>query len=234
MAPLCPEVREPVRCPSPTCAALFHVDARRLGRAVRCPECGVRLTARPPEVAARLAAQEERSRGGAGAAVARLPLAVLVDNVRSLWNVGSIFRTADGCGVREVVLSGITGCPPRAQIAKTALGADEAVAWRYRADPRQALDELIGAGYAPVALETTARAVPLERLDWPPAVCLIVGNEVAGIGAELLDDCPHHVAIPMRGVKDSLNVAVAFGIAAYHAGRALERDAAVDRPRRPA
>jgi tRNA G18 (ribose-2'-O)-methylase SpoU len=108
------------------------------------------------------------------------------------------------------------------------------VAWRYRAEPRQALDELVAAGYEPVALETTARAVPLERLDWPAPVCLIVGNEVAGIGADLLDACPRHVAIPMRGVKDSLNVAVAFGIAAYHASRALGRAAAVDPRRRRA
>jgi tRNA G18 (ribose-2'-O)-methylase SpoU len=193
------------------------------------------MTARPPEVALRLLAQERRVRGAEGGRVVpRLPLAVLVDNVRSLWNVGSIFRTADACGVREIVLSGITGCPPRAQIAKTALGAEGAVAWRYRADPRQALQELVDAGYAPVALETTDRAVSLDRLDWPPAVCLIVGNEVAGVGADLLEACPRHVAIPMRGVKGSLNVAVAFGIVAYDAGRALARVAEPDPRRRPA
>lgn len=193
----------------------------RLGRNVRCPVCGVRMTARPVGVEAELSRQQERVRGADDSPVERLPLAVLVDNVRSLWNVGSIFRTADACGVGRIVLSGITGYPPRQQIAKTALGAEEAVPWRYRADPLEALEQLVGQGYTPVAIETSPRAVPLERMEWPARVCLVVGNEVAGVSPRVLDLCPHHVFLPMRGVKDSMNVAVAFGIAAYHAARAL-------------
>jgi len=230
MGDLDPIHAEPVRCPVPTCAAVFELEGRRLGRSVSCPRCGTRMTARPLGVEGKLAAQERRLRGSAGAAVARLPIAVLVDNVRSLWNVGSIFRTADACGVRELLLTGITGCPPRVQISKTALGADDAVAWRYRADARPALDELIGSGYTPVALETTPGAVALDRLDWPSPVCLVVGNEVAGVSSELLDACSHHVSIPMRGVKDSLNVAVAFGIVAHHVGNVLGDRARCESP----
>jgi tRNA G18 (ribose-2'-O)-methylase SpoU len=214
---------EPVRCPAEGCAVVFELDPGRLGRSVHCPACGTRMTARPIGVASRLAAQQERISGGDGARVPRLPFAVVVDNVRSLWNVGSIFRTADACGVRELVLSGITGCPPRVQISKTALGAEQAVAWRYRADALAALAELVERGYTPVAVETSPRSVPPESLDWPSPVCLVIGNEVAGVGPDLLDACRHHVSIPMRGVKDSLNVAVAFGIVAHHVGRVLER-----------
>jgi tRNA G18 (ribose-2'-O)-methylase SpoU len=201
---------------------VFELASPQLGRSVECPACGRRMTARPLGVEERLEAQQARIRGQPGLPMARLPLAALVDDVRSLWNVGSIFRTADACGVRELVLSGITGCPPRVQISKTALGAERAVAWRYRADARQALDELVRQGYTPVAIETSSRAVPVERFDWPSPVCLIIGNEVAGIAPHLLEACPQHTSITMRGVKDSLNVAVAFGIAAHHAAGALE------------
>ena len=213
------------RCPSPECATIFDLPSRQLGRNVRCPACGIRMTARPPEVAVRLAAQERRLSGGPGLDLPRLPLAVLVDNVRSLWNVGSIFRTADACGVREIVLSGITGCPPRPQIAKTALGAESVIPWSYRADPREALEDLVSRGHAPVALETSEAAVSVSQIDWPEPTCLVIGNEVAGVSADVLELCSRHVCIPMRGVKDSLNVAVAFGIAAHHAMLALSRAA---------
>ncbi len=231
-------------CPAPGCHAALAVDRTRLGRNVDCPACGWRFTARPPEVEVQLRRQQarlEKGAGGSGAAgpesaapagpesaatgipspVARLPFAVLVDSVRSLWNVGALFRTADACGVREMVLCGITGCPPRVQIAKTALGAERAVAWRYRADPVEALGELVAQGYSPVAVETGSRALPFDRFAWPASVCLVVGNEVAGVSPQVAARCPHQVRIPMRGVKDSLNVAVAFGIAAYHAASTL-------------
>jgi tRNA G18 (ribose-2'-O)-methylase SpoU len=211
------------RCPNPQCAAVFEIEPRSLGHNVRCPACGIPMTARTPEVAARVRAQQGRIAGGAGADVPRLPFAVVVDNVRSLWNVGSIFRTADACGVRELVLTGITGCPPRPQIAKTALGAERAVAWRYLADPLEAVAELAAHGYTAVALEASPRSVPVEHLEWPSRTCLVIGNEVAGVTPQLLAACPLHASIPMRGVKDSLNVAVAFGIAAHRACRALER-----------
>ena len=216
---------EASRCPSEHCAAVFEVSSESLGRNIDCPACGIAMTARPLGIEAKLSAQEGRTSGEAGLPIPRLPLTVLVDNVRSLWNVGSIFRTADACGVRELILSGITGYPPRVQIAKTALGAERAVAWRYRADSWSALEELQASGYTPVAVEATPVARPFDQLTWPACVCLVVGSEVAGISPRVLEACPHHVSIPMRGVKDSLNVAVAFGIVVQHAARILERTA---------
>ena len=149
------------------------------------------------------------------------PLVGVLDNLRSAFNVGSIFRTADACGADQLVLAGITGCPPRSEISKTALGAEEAVAWSYFADAREALDELRSEGFTPVALESSARAVPLQAFDWPARIGLVIGNEVAGVSAQLLDLCSKHVRIPMRGHKESLNVAVACGIAAHAAAQSL-------------
>lgn len=205
----------------PACAELLPVRPEQLGRNVCCPRCGTHLTARPLNVDRLLRGLQRRIRGGKDAPLPRLPLVVLVDNVRSLWNVGSIFRSADAFGVRELVLCGITGCPPRPQISKTALDADRCVAWRYQADPLQALAGLQAQGFTAVALETSPAAVPLEELEWPRRVCLVVGNEVAGVSRALLETCSRHVRIPMLGAKESLNVAVAFGIAAHQAARAL-------------
>jgi len=215
--------REKVRCPSAACGDVIEVPRERLGRNVYCLTCGRRMTARPLEVADRLREKQEQVRGEAGLDVPRLPLAVLVDNIRSLWNVGSIFRTADACGVREIVLSGITGCPPRTEIAKTALGAEQVVTWRYFAEAGEALASLTDEGYTPVAVETSPGAVPVGEMEWPERTCLVIGNEVAGVSPELLEACTRHVSIPMRGVKESLNVAVAFGVVAFHAARSLER-----------
>ena len=115
----------------------------------------------------------------------------------------------------------VPGCPPRPEISKTALGAEEAVPWSYRADPLEALERLRGEGYGTVALETSPEAVPLTGMRWPLRNCLVVGNEVAGVSPPLLEACEHHVRIPMYGIKNSLNVAVAFGIAAVSAAASL-------------
>lgn len=213
-----------IRCRDERCGRSFSVAVSLLGRNVYCLHCGKRMTARPVEVEDEIRRREREVAGGSGAeGLARLPLRVVVDNVRSLWNVGSIFRTADACGVEELVLAGITGCPPRAEISKTALGAEAMVAWRYVADAGAAVDALAGQGYVPVALETGGEADAVDAFSWPERVCLVVGNEVAGVGPVLLERCPRRVAIPMYGGKDSLNVAVAFGIAAHAAARALSR-----------
>lgn len=217
-----------VRCPSEGCRASFELATQRLGKSMACPTCGQSMTARPRSIEAQLVAQQDRISGGVGASIERLPFVVLLDDLRSLWNVGSIFRTADGCGVREIVLAGITGFPPRREISKTALGAEEAVAWSYRADARQALEEMRRRGYEAVAVESTPRATSLEAMEWPEAVCLVLGNEVAGVSSPVMDACDHHVSIPMRGVKDSFNVAVAFGIVAHHLATRLERAVATE------
>jgi tRNA G18 (ribose-2'-O)-methylase SpoU len=211
-----------VRCPSAACNRVLDVLPEWLGRNMYCPACGVRMTARPVSVEVRLRERQRSIAAVEGSPIRRLPLVVLVDNVRSLWNVGSIFRTADACGVSEVVLAGISACPPRPEISKTALGAEETVAWSYHADAAEALGRLCNKGYGPVALENSGRAVPLDELAWPERVCLVVGNEVAGVSAALLEACSRHVRIPMRGVKNTLNVAVAFGIAAFRAAAAVE------------
>ncbi|MCH7781009.1 MAG: TrmH family RNA methyltransferase, partial [Acidobacteria bacterium] len=96
------------------------------------------MTARPLEVERKLLEQQARIGGGEGAEIERLPFAVVLDNVRSLWNVGSMFRTADACGVQKMMLTGVTGYPPRPELSKTALGAEQAVAWSYLADPVEA------------------------------------------------------------------------------------------------
>ena len=217
-----------VRCQRDGCRTVFELPAERLGRSANCPVCGNRMTARPVEVDELLRRQQERISGGQGDPMRRLPFVVLVDNVRSLWNVGSMFRTADACGVHRIVLAGITGCPPRTEISKTALGAERAVAWSYRADPLEALMELHEEGYHAVALENGPQVCGIDRFDWPERPCLVVGNEVAGVSSLVLEACERKVSIPMYGVKSTLNVAVAFGIAAHRAAAGLvARDAAV-------
>lgn len=144
-----------------------------------------------------------------------LPVSVLLDNVRSLYNVGSFFRTADAAGVEHLYLSGITGRPPRKEISKTALGADEHVPWTGLDDPAVLLDELHGRGYELAAIETSARAVDL--FDWRPRfpVCVLFGHEVEGLPAPLIERCDTLVRIPMLGLKHSLNVATAGGVVLY-------------------
>lgn len=140
----------------------------------------------------------------------------LLENVRSLWNVGSMFRTADGAGVSRLILTGITGCPPRPEISKTALGADEAVEWEYVADSLEAARAVQRAGFRIIALETEEqRAVPLSEIDARGRICLAVGHEVAGLSGQLIEVADQIAYLPMHGVKASLNVAVAFGIASY-------------------
>ena len=179
------------------------------------------MTARPVEIEDELRLRPDRTDGGEGAEVHRLSFVVIVDNVRSLWNIGSIFRTADACGVERLILTGISGCPPRAEITKTALGAEQAVAWDYRGDTARALREVVRDGYVAVALESGPDSRPVDALTWPDRVCLVIGNEVAGIAPEILDTCRYRVRIPMLGVKQSLNVAVAFGIAGHRIASSL-------------
>ncbi len=207
------------RCPYLDCRREFRDALLVPGQVGRCPTCSRDMVARPAALEEELRRREATVRGGSGAAgIERLPLIALLDNVRSLWNVGSMFRTADACGVAELVLTGITGCPPRDAISKTALGGEEAVAWRYRASALEALRELEAEGWTAVALETEqAGGVPLPELAWPARTCLVVGNEVRGVSPEVLAGCGLRVSIPMRGVKDSLNVAVAFGVAVFGA-----------------
>lgn len=157
-------------------------------------------------------------RATAGAAAyddLRLPVTILLENVRSMYNVGAFFRTADGAGIERLILAGITGRPPKNAIAKTALGADERVPWTGVDSAAAALSDLRRRGYEIAAVETSNRAVDL--FDWQPhfPVCVLFGHEVEGLSAGLLDSCDTHVRIPMLGLKHSLNVASAGAVVMY-------------------
>lgn len=153
----------------------------------------------------------------------RLPVSVLLDNVRSMYNVGAFFRTADGAGVERLYLSGITGHPPKRAISKTALGADEKVAWEYAWDPIPFVEGLRARGHEIAAVETSLHSVDL--FDWKPRfpVCVIFGHEVEGVRPELLALSDTHVRIPMLGTKHSLNVATAGGVTLYELLRKYRR-----------
>jgi tRNA G18 (ribose-2'-O)-methylase SpoU len=146
----------------------------------------------------------------------RVPIAVVLENIRSLYNVGSIFRTSDGANVEKLYLCGYTGRPPRKEIDKTSLGSAESVPWEYVPEAASAVAELKSRGYQIVSLEHTDRSVPYTEAEYRFPLCLIVGNEVEGVSGELVSLCDMAVEIPMYGIKQSLNVSVAFGIAAYH------------------
>jgi tRNA G18 (ribose-2'-O)-methylase SpoU len=148
-------------------------------------------------------------------AIGKLPVAVLLDNVRSMYNVGSFFRTADAAGVAKLILCGITAHPPSKAITKTALGAETTVAWEQSWDPVASLRQLRAQSYEIAAIETTPHAVDL--FDWRPAfpVCLVFGHEVEGIRPEVSALCDTHVRIPMLGRKHSLNVSTAGGVVLY-------------------
>lgn len=145
----------------------------------------------------------------------RLPVVALLDNIRSLYNVGSFFRTGDAVRVRRLLLSGITAAPPNPQIAKTALGAEQTVAWERVRYAGEALSALRASGYQLAAVETSLHAVDL--FEWQPAfpVCVAFGHEVDGLPPAILDACDVHVRIPTLGLKQSLNVATAAGVVLY-------------------
>ena len=147
--------------------------------------------------------------------IEQLPVIALLDNVRSLYNVGAFFRTADGAGLRKLILCGITGRPPHSGISKTALGAESTVTWEHGEDTVPLVTRLRAAGHEIVAIETSIRSVDL--FDWQPAfpVCVIFGNEIDGIRPELSELADTHVRIPMLGLKHSLNVATAGGVVIY-------------------
>jgi tRNA G18 (ribose-2'-O)-methylase SpoU len=155
--------------------------------------------------------------------ISRNPIYVLLDNVRSLYNVGSIFRTSDGALIQKMYLTGFTPYPPRHEIDKTALGSTNSVPWEYNKDPLEIVEKLRSDGIKIVALEHTDKSIPyfrFEKTDFP--VCLVVGNEIKGIQEDILKISDIAIEIPMHGIKQSLNVAVAYGIALYDLVRVLK------------
>ena len=146
----------------------------------------------------------------------KLPVCVLLDSIRSSYNVGSIFRTSDGAMIEKLYLCGYTPHPPKKEVLKTALGSHESVDWEFVKDPKKVVLDLKKKGYKICALELTDSSVPhytLQKSDIP--ICLLIGNEITGVSQDLIDLCDISIEIPQYGIKQSLNVAVAYGVAIF-------------------
>jgi len=153
----------------------------------------------------------------------RFPLYGMLDNIRSLYNVGSMFRTSDGALVRKMYLCGYTPIPPRKEIEKTSLGATNTVPWEHYKNPLDAIVRLKAEGAKICILEQTTGTIPyhqLDKKDFP--LCLVVGNELTGVSQQVIDAADMAVEIPMHGMKQSLNAAVAYGIALFELVRILK------------
>lgn len=148
-------------------------------------------------------------------ALKRTPLMLVLDNIRSIYNVGAMFRTSDGLMVEKVYLCGITGHPPRKDIDKVALGAAEVVPWEYVPTTREILLKLKEKGVKICALELTKQSVNYRQARYPFPLALVLGNEVEGISEEVMPLVDMAVDIPMLGRANSLNVATAYGIVGY-------------------
>jgi 23S rRNA (guanosine2251-2'-O)-methyltransferase len=138
---------------------------------------------------------------------------LLAHNIRSLWNVGSFFRTADAMAVEKIILTGYTAQPPRREISKTAIGAEDWIDWEYKEDPIETINQLKSDGWTVVGLELTDNAQKISEYKASEKICLVLGHEVTGVPEEIIRLCDSVVYIPMHGKKESLNVSVAAGIA---------------------
>jgi 23S rRNA (guanosine2251-2'-O)-methyltransferase len=148
-------------------------------------------------------------------AIQHFPVTVLLDNLRSAFNVGSFFRTADAASIERLLLCGISSCPPHKGVLKTSLGAENTVPWEYEESAISAARRMRSRGYELAVIETGARSIDL--FDWEPRfpVCVIFGNELDGVASDVLALCDTYVRIPMLGLKHSLNVSTAGGIVIY-------------------
>jgi tRNA G18 (ribose-2'-O)-methylase SpoU len=161
--------------------------------------------------------------------VAKLPLVVVLDNVRSQHNVGAVFRTADAMCIERVVLCGICCCPPNAEIHKTALGAEESVEWVYYKETLDAVEDLKRQGYTVYAVEQAHDSVTLEEIaesltaKSQKPIAVVLGHEVFGVQQEVVDHCSQCIEIPQYGTKHSMNVSVTAGIVLYRLASSLRR-----------
>ena len=154
--------------------------------------------------------------------VTKIPIIIVLDNVRSMENVGSFFRTADAFRIEAIYLCGITARPPHREIHKTALGADESVDWKYFETTSEACEHLHEMGYRIFAVEQVEDSVMLEDFTAPAKSAYVFGNEVDGVDDEVLKHCENAVEIPQKGTKHSLNVSVSGGIVMYHLFNSLK------------
>lgn len=162
----------------------------------------------------------------------KLPLVVVLDNVRSQHNVGAVFRTSDAMRIERVVLCGICCCPPNAEIHKTALGAEESVEWQYYKETLDAVHDLQNEGYTVYAVEQAHDSLTLEevaremengqwKMDNGPKIAVVLGHEVFGVQQEVVDQCSQCIEIPQYGTKHSMNVSVTAGIVLYRLASSL-------------
>ena len=149
----------------------------------------------------------------------KVPLVMVLDNIRSVHNVGSVLRTADAMRIEAVYMCGITATPPSAEMHKTALGAEDSVAWRYYNDTLQAVSELKAAGYVVLAVEQVEGSLKLGAFKFDPSkrYALVMGNEVKGVRQDVVDACEQALEIPQYGTKHSMNVSVTAGIVMWEA-----------------
>lgn len=154
----------------------------------------------------------------------KIPLIIVLDNVRSLNNIGSVFRTSDAFLVETVYLCGITATPPNVEIHKTALGAENSVAWTYYPDTDQAVEELKKNGYTLCAVEQAQNSIMLDefQLDSKKKYAVVLGNEVKGVQQDVVSRCDCCVEIPQYGTKHSLNVSVAAGMVIWEFSKQLK------------
>ena len=155
----------------------------------------------------------------------KIPLTVILDDVRSLYNVGSVFRTADAFRVERIILCGITATPENSlvEIHKTALGAEDSVEWIYSPDCLSIVKELNDNGYITVAVEQVENSVKLDKLvvDNTKRYALVLGNEVKGVNQDVVDICKYSLEIPQYGTKHSLNVSVSAGLVIWEFAKQL-------------
>lgn len=154
----------------------------------------------------------------------KLPVCVMLDNVRSLHNVGSAFRTADAFRIEKIYLTGITGTPPHREIQKSALGATESVVWEYVESPARAVQQLKTQGYTIIIVEQTTKSIKLHEFTPEPKnkYCLVFGNEVDGVSEEVIALGDMALEIPQSGTKHSLNISVCLGIVCWEMYRKIK------------
>ena len=156
-------------------------------------------------------------------AAIKLPVVILLDNIRSLHNVGSAFRTADAFRIEKIFLTGITGIPPHREIEKTALGATNTVDWEYAEKPEDIVSRLKIEGYKILAIEQTDTSKNLQSYHFTPdqKICLIFGNEIHGVSDAVIELADEAIEIPQAGTKHSLNISVCVGIITWEVIRQI-------------
>ncbi len=143
----------------------------------------------------------------------KTPIVVILENIRSAYNVGSVFRTADAFLLEAIYICGYTAVPPHKEIKKTALGAEESVAWKHFAGVNEAITELKGEGYKLYAVEQAGHSFPLQEVGYEgEKLAVVFGNEVSGVEVSTIEQCDGCIEIPQSGMKHSLNVSVAAGV----------------------